>query len=149
MPVALRESGQRCLIATGEGANPKRVADWKSRGVEVIFAGQGRMVEGAALTRRLGELGFRTLYLIAGPHMLDTMVRESRLSLLFQTITHQLMGGESFRSLVPGPELGLFGHLKMASLYYDPAAPNGAGQWFAQFECTAHESFTEERTCHE
>ena len=149
LPAPLREGGQRCLIATGEGADPERVAEWNSRGYEVIFAGQGRMVEGAALTRRLGELGYRTLYLIAGPHMLDTMVRESRLWLLFQTITHQLMGGESFRSLVPGPELGLFGHLKMASLYYDPAASNGAGQWFAQFECSAHQSFTEERITHE
>lgn len=145
MPESLRECGQRCLIATGEGADPVRVSDWRSRGYEVIFAGQGRLVEGDALTRCLGELGYRTLYLIAGPHMLDTMVRESRLSLLFQTITHQLMGGESFRTLVPGPELGLFGHLKLASLYYDPVAPHGAGQWFAQFECSAHESFAEVR----
>lgn len=140
MPDSIREHGQACFIATGEGADPARVAYWRGLGYEVIFAGQGRMVEGELLTRRLGELGYRTIYLVAGPHMLDTMVRGSRLSLLFQTITHQLMGGEVFSSLVPGPELGPFGHLRMASLYYDPAAPTGAGQWFAQFECSGHES---------
>lgn len=138
MPDSLRNPEQPCYIATGSAADPGRVAYWREQGFPVLFAGQGNMVEGSALTQRLGELGYRTLYLIAGPHMLDTMVRESRLSLMFQTITHQLMGGELFRTLVPGPELGPFGHLRMVSLYYDPAAANGAGQWFAQFECSGY-----------
>lgn len=140
MPASIRESGQACYIATGEGAEPTRVAAWRKQGYEVIFAGAGRMVEGGLLTARLGELGFRTIYLVAGPQMLDTMVRESRLALLFQTITHQLMGGEVFSSLVTGPELGPFGHLKMDSLYYDPSGPSGAGQWFAKFGCCGSQS---------
>ncbi len=140
MPPSLREHGQQCYIATGADADPLRVAYWRNQGYEVIFAGSGAMVEGAALTRHLGTLGYRTLYLIAGPQMLDTMVREERLASLFQTITHQLMGGEVFRTLVAGPELGPFGHLKMSTLYYDDSAPNGAGQWFARFECSAGES---------
>ena len=135
MPASIREHGQTCYIATGADADPRRVAHWRDQGYEVLLAGSGRMVEGAALTRQLGERGLRTLYLIAGPHILDTMVRNERLTLMFQTITHQLMGGEAFRSLVPGPEMGPFGHLNLVSLYYDAAAPNGAGQWFAQFEC--------------
>jgi riboflavin biosynthesis pyrimidine reductase len=110
------------------------VAYWREQGYEVLFAGSGKAVEGAALSRRLAERGYHSIYLIAGPRMLDTMVRDGRLSRLFQTITHQLMGGQSFRSLMPGPELGAAGHLKLASLYYDPASPAGAGQWFAQFE---------------
>lgn len=140
MSDSLRTHDQPCYIATGAAADPARVAYWREQGFEVLFAGLGSMVEGAALTRHLGDLGYRTIYLIAGPHMLDTMVRESRLSLLFQTITHQLLGGVPFRSLVPGPELGPIGHLQLASLYYDPSATNGAGQWFAQFECSGHEN---------
>jgi riboflavin biosynthesis pyrimidine reductase len=138
MPASLRAHGQDCYIATGERANPERVAYWRAQGYEVIFAGAGNLVDGDALVRRLGERGFKTLYLIAGPHMLDTMVRTGRLSRLFQTITHQLMGGESFRTLLPGPELGPFGHLGLVSLYYDPTSPAGAGQWFAQFENRNH-----------
>jgi riboflavin biosynthesis pyrimidine reductase len=140
MPDSIREHGQTCYIATGAGADPVRVAYWQGLGHEVIFAGQGRMVEGELLTRRLGELGYRTIYLVAGPQMLDTMVTQSRLALLFKTITPQLMGVEVFSSLVPGPELGPFGHLRMVSLYYDPAAPTGTGQWFVQFECSGQES---------
>lgn len=134
MPASIREHRQRCYIATGSLADPEKVASWRDRGYEVLFAGQGNLVEGQVLTRQLGQLGYRTIYLIAGPHMLDTMVRQGCLSRLFQTITHQLMGGEAFRTLLPGPELGLFGHLKLRSLYYDPNSPTGAGQWFAQFE---------------
>lgn len=133
-PESLKASGQKVYIATGRDADPARVKHWLSRGHEVLVAGEGRMVEGGALVRALGDRGYRTLYLVAGPHMLDTMVREGRLRRLYQTITHQLMGGESFHTLVPGPVLGPAGHLKMRSLYYDPTSHGDAGQWFAQFD---------------
>jgi riboflavin biosynthesis pyrimidine reductase len=136
MPDSIREHGQRCFIATGEKADPDRIRFWKRQGYELLLAGATTMVEGETLVRQLGARGYRTIYLIAGPHMLDTMVRNGRLSRLFQTITHQLLGGEGFRTLVTGPELGLFGHLKLVSLYYDPTSPLDTGQWFAQFENT-------------
>ena len=138
MPPSLLSKGQSCYIATGADADPLRIEYWRNQGFEVITVGKGRMAEGKALVRRLGELGYRTLYLIAGPYMLDTMVRQGQLSCLFQTMTHQLMGGESFRTLLPGPEMGPFGHLNLGSLYYDPESPAGAGQWFARFECQAN-----------
>ncbi|MDD2769087.1 MAG: dihydrofolate reductase family protein [Methylococcus sp.] len=134
MPASIREHGQRCLIATGKNAYPSQVSYWESQGYEVLFTGDGAMADGGALVDRLDALGYRSIYLIAGPHMLDTMVRNGRLCRLFQTITHQLLGGEGFRTLVPGPALGPHGHLKMRSLYYDPTAPLDTGQWFAQFE---------------
>jgi riboflavin biosynthesis pyrimidine reductase len=133
MPDSIRAHGQACHIATVAGADPARAEYWRGQGYEVWQAGSGNLVNGAELTQILGERGYRSLYLIAGPHMLDTMLRNGRLGRMFQTITHQLMGGEFFRTLLPGPELGISGHLRMLSLYYDPASTNGAGQWFAQF----------------
>jgi riboflavin biosynthesis pyrimidine reductase len=137
MPASIREHGQPCCIATGEKADPRRVEHWREQGYEVIFAGGDSRVDGEALTQTLGGLGYRTLYLIAGPEMLDTMARNGRLAGLFQTITHQLLGGERFRTILSGPELGPLGHLKVKSLYYDPGTPEGAGQWIAQFEAGA------------
>lgn len=132
---SLRQFGQPCYVATGRLADPERVAYWREQGIEVIFAGANRMVEGTPLVKALGERGYRSLYLIAGPHMLDAMVRDGQLSRLFQTITHQLMGGAGFRTVSPpGPELGLFGRLKLRSLFYDPSSPDETGQWFAQFD---------------
>ncbi len=134
IPESVRRHGQKVYIFTGEEADPVKVAAWRREGYPVIFAGRGEMVEGGRLIPLLGRLGYRSLYLIAGPRMLDTVVRSGRLHRLYQTITHQLMGGELFRTLVPGPELGPAGHLTLRSLYYDPAGPGGAGQWFAQFD---------------
>ena len=133
VPESIKVSGQRFMIATGQDADPDRVRAFEDQGYEVIRAGAGKEVNGGVLSRSLSERGFNTLYLIAGPLMLETMVREARLSVLFQTISHQLLGGEAFRSMLPGPTLGQRGKVRMSSLYYDPDAGSGVGQWFAQF----------------
>jgi len=134
MPGCIREHGQVCHIATGQNAEHAKIRHWQNEGYEVIIAGKDRLVEGVPLLHALGERGFCRPYLIAGPDMLDTMVRGEKLSRLFQTITHQLMGGVAFRTVSPGAEYGPFGHLKLRSLYYDPHSPQDTGQWFAQFE---------------
>lgn len=128
---------QRCLIATGSEADPKKIQFWVNQGYEVISAGEGRMVEGKALITALSERGYRTPYLIAGPDMLDSMVREGQLRALFQTVSLQLMGGESFRTLTQGPILGSLGHMNMESLYYDQGLDaNAVKQLFACFSCS-------------
>lgn len=133
MPESISRFGQACHIATGMRAAPERIAQWQDRGYEVLIAGRDNMVEGAPLVQQLAARGYRSIYLIAGPHMFDTIVRDGCLDRMFQTITHQLLGGRCFRTLLPGPELGASGHLKLLSLFYDPNSSNGTGQWFAQF----------------
>jgi len=136
LPDSIREFGQTCYVATGRKADPAKVEYWRGRGCEVLFAGEGGRVEGTPLARALGERGLRSIYLIAGPEMLDTMLRGGKLGRLFQTVTHQLMGGTAFRTVSSGHEFGPAGHLKLRSLYYDPDSPEGVGQWFAQFDST-------------
>ena len=134
VPSSVKEHGQPFYIATGQAADHGRIAAWKRQGYEVIIAGKDKMVEGAPLVQKIRALGYKTLYLIAGPRMLDTMIRDGQLSRLYLTITHQVIGGESFHSLLPGPELGQSGYMRLQALYYDPTSPHGAGQWFAQFD---------------
>ncbi len=134
IPESVHRHRQKVYIFTGEEADPWKVDAWRKEGYPVIFAGAGTMVEGGKFIPMLGQLGYRSIYLIAGPTMLDTVVRSGKLNRLYQTITHQLMGGEAFRTMVPGPELGPTGHLQLRTLYYDPSGPGGAGQWFAQFD---------------
>jgi len=134
VPPSMAQHGQRVLIATGATAPADKLAQFRAQGCEVIIAGQGRYVEGAPLTRALGARGFRSLFLLAGPRMLETMLRDRVLSRLYLTIAHRLLGGTAFHSLIAGPALGPAGRLLLSSLHYDAAAPEGAGQWFAQFE---------------
>jgi riboflavin biosynthesis pyrimidine reductase len=135
VPESVQAHAQTLYVATGEGADPERVRAWQGRGFEVIVAGRGRGVEGRALVGALGRRGYRSLYLVAGPRMLETMLRQGRLSRLYLTLTHQILGGEWFHTMVTGPQLGPAGHLSLQALYYDPDSPGGAGQWFAQFDC--------------
>ena len=70
--------------------------------------------------------------------MLDTMIRENQLSRLYQTMTHQLIRGKNFRTLLADAELGLNGNLLLKSLYYDALSPAASGQFFIQFEPSFH-----------
>jgi len=133
LPESIAGHDQKCIIATGRNADTTRIKYWRDKGCKVLRVGRGARVEGAPLVASLSQMGFKRLYLIAGPEMLDTMLRDGQLSRLYQTITHTLMGGESFRSLLPGPELGAAGNLRLSSLYYDAVSDNGIGQWFVQF----------------
>lgn len=133
MPPSPARHGQRVLIATGAATPAEKVQRWQALGHEVVIAGANRSVEGAALTRAIGERGFRSAFLLAGPRMLETMLRDGMLSRLYLTLAHCLVGSEGFHTLIAGPELGPAGRLHLAALYQETAA-DGSGQWFAQFE---------------
>jgi len=91
-------------------------------------------VEGEALAQALEALGYRSIYLVAGPKMLDTMVRDRCLLRLYLTQRHRLFGGEEFHSMVPGTELGEAGYLRLRTLYYDTTPEDGCTQLFASYD---------------
>lgn len=130
---SLQEHSQTVYIATGRNADPGRLHYWHDLGVPILITGEDRMVHGAPLIHKLQGLGYQSIYLIAGPQMLDTMIREKQLSRLYLTITHQLLGGKDFRTLLTGSTLGSDGNLILKSMYYDPNSPPGSGQFFMQF----------------
>jgi riboflavin biosynthesis pyrimidine reductase len=134
IPPSLEQHEQPVHIITAEGAPADRVAFWREHGCEVVFAGPGASVEGAPMIRTLGARGYARLYLLAGPQMLETVLRDGSLSRLYLTLTHQLIGGEMFHTLTAGPRLGRVGRLQVNTLYYDAVAPKGTGQWFASFD---------------
>ena len=133
---SLIESKQQIYIATGNNAPPERVRYWQEQGFPVLLAGADKMVQGAPLLQELKTFGYKSIYLIAGPQMLDTFVRDKQLSRLYLTLTHQLMGGTDFRTLLTGSMLGPAGNLKLESLFYESDAPPGAGQFFTRFNLT-------------
>ncbi|MBL8541534.1 MAG: dihydrofolate reductase family protein [Betaproteobacteria bacterium] len=134
VPRSVRDHGQRLTIMTVAGAPLERVRHFESQGFDVVVAGTGAHVEAQPVASMLAQLGYRSAYLVAGPRMLDTMLRQHQLGRLFLTITHQILGGERFATLTSGALLGPAGHLRLRTLYYDAQQPAGAGQWFAQFE---------------
>ncbi|MBV8211233.1 MAG: dihydrofolate reductase family protein [Burkholderiaceae bacterium] len=134
IPESVRRHAQQVLIATAAQADAGRRRDLERQDCEFIVAGSGTYVEGRPLAEALAQRGFRSAFLLAGPRMLETMLRDAILSRLYVTLTHQLLGGEKFRSMVEGAELYPAGRLKLTALYLDSAPSNGTGQLFAQFE---------------
>lgn len=130
---SLNEHRQSVYIATGRNADPNRIRYWQDLGYRLLFTGEDQTVHGAPLIRQLSGLGYKSIYLVAGPQMLDTVIREKQLSRLYLTITHQLIGGKDFRTLLTGPELGPEGNLMLEAQYYEQDAPPGSGQFFMQF----------------
>ncbi|HEY8159550.1 MAG TPA: dihydrofolate reductase family protein [Methylobacter sp.] len=130
---SLHEYGQSVYIATGKNADPDRVRYWRDLGYSIFFAGDDHNVHGAPLVHALSGLGYKSIYLVAGPQMLDTVIREKQLSRLYLSMTHQLIGGKDFRTLLTGDMLGPEGNLMLEALYYEQDAPPGSGQFFMQF----------------
>jgi riboflavin biosynthesis pyrimidine reductase len=134
LPESVRRHAQHVFIATGSRTDAARRRQLEREGFEVVVAGEGSYVEGRPLIDALAQRGFRSAFLLAGPRILETMLRDVVLSRLYVTLTHRLLGGESFRSMIEGPELQGAGSLKLAALYLDSESSNGTGQLFAQFE---------------
>jgi riboflavin biosynthesis pyrimidine reductase len=135
MPPSLEREKHRALIATVRSAPAEKLRAWQARGYKVLVAGDGAWVEGGALTNALGQLGYCSLFLLAGPRMLETMLRQGRLSRLFLTLVHRVVGGESAQTMISGGGvLGSAGGLRLQALHQDPVGPDGVGQWFAEFE---------------
>ena len=134
IPASLRQHQQQVFVATGRQADAARRRQLEREGFEVVVAGEGSDAEGRPLAGELAQRGLRSAFLLAGPRMLETMMRDGVLSRLYLTLTHRLLGGESFRSMIEGPPLQSAGRLKLTSLYLDSESSNGTGQLFAQFE---------------
>lgn len=130
---------RRLHLFTGPDADPARVAALEALGVSVHFAGEGRSVSGDAMVRRLGELGYRSAYAIAGSSVFYTLVHDGALDRLYLTLAHRLLGGEDFDTLTWGSELVPPQSLVLRSLYYDGHAPEGCGQLLAAYDCVPRE----------
>ncbi len=133
LPPSLHAHSQPVFILTTAAASSERRKAWEKRGYPVIVTGDGNFVEGAAMVRAVGDLGYERLYLLTGPTMLQSVLRDRVLSRLYLTMTHQIVGGDHFHTLASGPLLGAAGGLKLRTLYFDPNAPKNCGQWFASF----------------
>lgn len=134
LPESIHDHGQTVIIATGAAGDTDKIEIWRAGGYEVLMVGGGRTVQGGALIRELSGRAYRSIYLLAGPRILETMLRDGVLSRLYLTVGHRLIGGERFHTMVEGDVLETAGQLKLRSLYYDHASSTGVGQFFACFE---------------
>ena len=125
---------RRILVVTGSAADPRRIDQLTAAGIDVLFAGSGTGATGDELVAKLADQGYRSLYTIAGPDVLHTLLEAGVLDRLYLTITHQLLAGDDYDTLTRGSLLAPALGMQLRSLYLDTHAPDGASQWFSVFE---------------
>jgi len=124
---------RRVYVATGSAADKRKLAAVAETGVSVLLSGIGEGVDGCRLVEELGLMGYTSIYSIAGPALLDTLLRAGKVDRLYLTQVHMLFGGQNYDSLLEGPLLEPAARFHLESLYYDRGTSKRPPQSFASF----------------
>lgn len=130
---SLDSSGQQVIIASGGSASSQKRLEWIDKGRSIFQCGDEKFVDVNILISQLQALGYRSVCLMAGPDLLQDMLQQGYVKHFFMTMPHQLLGGESFMTLLSGGVLKNAGHLTLEALYMDEQNSNSIGQWYVEF----------------
>lgn len=131
---ALAERAQGELIVIS-GARPEknRVTQLEAAGLDLVFTGTAR-VSGHDVYRVAAERRYSTVYSIAGPEVLYTLVADDRLDRLYLTFALRLVAGRDYDTLLRGDALPRPVAPRLHELYFDPPAGPYPGLLFASLE---------------
>ena len=132
---SLNESQQHVHIATGTNAEEDNKRRWERSGHRVHILGAETQVDAAPLMEFAEQQGYRSIYLVAGPQLLQELMLHAYVDRFFITICHQLLGGEDIKSLIPSHKLGEKGRMQLLRLYMSNENSSMLGQWYAEFSC--------------
>jgi len=121
-------------VLTGNQASDFRLKQAKLAGVKVIQAGSGTRVEGKAMVEALVREGFNSLYAIAGPQLLETLITDQMLDRLYLTQVNRLIGGREFDTLLESRQLQPPADFALKALYLDTQNDEGISQTFAVYK---------------
>ena len=130
---SLDDTDQQVHIVTGGTASGENRQQWLEKGHEIHQFGDSSRVDVKKLMAFLQSQGYQSVYLMAGPDLLQDMLQHGFVTHFFITMSHQLLGGQAFKTLLNGEPLGGAGHLNLESMYMDVNNSNSLGQWYAEF----------------
>lgn len=129
---------RRVYVATGAKNTDKadRVDNIEQCGASMLYSGDAGKVEGGRLVALLAQEGFRNIYSIAGPGVLETLLRARVLDRIYLTQVHRMIGGVSFDTLFEGHLLNPPADFSLRALYYDEHGGDDCGQFFGIYALT-------------
>ena len=130
---SLDQFDQKVHLATGARTSEDKKLAWQKRGMAIHELGEDRLVQALPLMNFLSDQDYQTVYLVAGPQLLEDLLIHACIDRFFMTMCHQLLGGHDFRSLVPNLKLGEQGKLQLQRMYMDPENSSMLGQWYMEF----------------
>ena len=130
---SLDNSGQSVYIASGGLAAEQKHQEWFQREHKVHRFGDTMHVDVDDLMNFLQANNYRSVYLMAGPDLLQDMIEKNYVQHFFVTMSHQLLGGKSYKSLLNGDMLSNSRHLKLEQMYLDIESSNSLSQCYMHF----------------
>lgn len=130
---SLDSSQQNVHIASGGMSSAENKMAWQDAGHTVHEFGQQHNVDVRKLVNFLSEQGYKSVYLVAGPQLLQDLIQCHYVDRFFVTINHQLLGGSEYKSILSGQQIDDAGNMQLQNLYMNIENSNGIGQWFADF----------------
>lgn len=136
IPDVLTAGGRRVVVFTTAEHDPSRVPQIEEKAGKVVVAGKegSTSVDGAIMLRKIGELGYHTVYCAAGPKILHMLLQGGALNRLYLTYANRLLGGRTFATIVDGESFDPPVDLTLSALYQDPLGLDGLGQLFAAYD---------------
>jgi riboflavin biosynthesis pyrimidine reductase len=122
------------FVAAGRGVDPEAARSVERTGARLLWVGEGAEVQGKALVDTLAARGFRSVYSMAGPGVLQTLLRDRVLDRLYLTHVHRLLGSTAYNTLLEGDRLSPPVDFRPRALYLDPHAGTDFGQVFGVYE---------------
>jgi hypothetical protein len=108
-------------VATGNAADPRKVARIEADGVRALRVGGGARAEGGRLIEELAKEEHRTIAMLGGGEVLHSLVVDDVLDRLYLTLACRMLGGLPFDTLLTGPVLEPAARFRLAALHYDAA----------------------------
>lgn len=133
LQTVLQDSTRNVYVATGANADKRKLAAVAGTGVPVLLAGEDRDVDGCRLVEELGARGYRSIYSIAGPGLLDTLLKAGRVDRLYLTQVHTLLGGMNFDTLLEAAVLEPAARFELEETFFDKGDSSRQGQLFSTF----------------
>jgi riboflavin biosynthesis pyrimidine reductase len=124
---------RKVIVATGVEADKRRLAAVAASGVPVLLVGDTDEVDGCLLIEELGMKGYRSIYAIAGPGLLDTLLRAGKVDRLYLTQVHTLLGGKCYDTLLESAVLDPAARFELDELYLEQGAQRRQGQMFGVY----------------
>lgn len=134
VPTTLVSDEQKLIVVTTKNSPKNKRETLEKFGCEVLVTRNTNIVQGKELIRAITKYNYRAIYLVAGPQLMRTMIHDQLLNKLFFTTSHQLIGGETFKTITEGPEIFNHCSLKLKQLFYDEKN-KGHSHWFVEFDC--------------
>jgi riboflavin biosynthesis pyrimidine reductase len=131
-PAVAAGLSDRVIITHESQVAADTLQEWDTVGLESVHVGRDGKVEVDLLLAALAERRLTVVFSAAGPNVLAMLV--PRLDALYLTLGAQLLGGQSYMTVLAGDELVPPLTFTLGSAYLDPHGPNGASQLFLRFD---------------